>query len=1212
MADNIEVIELLAQAENEAEFLEKLAAIYRQMSIGPGLDFADVQRYWRGEAQLPHAWRQALARCVCRDQQSINHYFLRDSAAHFHAWALAARPLEDWLAYYERVVVLFSPFVTADKLASNWLPQASHASVRMRDWESALAASILTWAQAMAQGEKDWSGLQAWVMSAGANPACLASALSKMERLDEQVLLPLIQLYLFMIALREQLQLDQEEFDQAIEVLAAYASHFNLRLSISLDCDEGPYVAQQFSLAFLQRLATSPCLAGVLQRYEGANLCQRLDLMLLLAESPERFGELLEYFPRDAIGNLSTSRRFCERYPAEELLLRQLKFESLGWLNVTFLETPEALAWYRQVIEKLPVHSSRFQDTTEVLARHLDEAELHGLVSRLIAPNLDALPGWRLLDQVNDTDRLYSYLGACNPALASMAASRLMKLAAVPRSPEDDDQPVAWALLPEHWPLLQAASRTYPSLFIKHLNARDLWRGCDSLERWRLLWTVAQNAQQRIDILKACLIYGGIYGGLGSASEHAGLLGFVERLYDESPEDFRQLVSEESSDCLERMTLAMGRPGTPLLALVPLMAGRFLTLSSRPPLAIVQAVRRALVAHPAVFAGLDEKAQIKLLPLFDDACLEACAESLALVFASGSKTLRAPAVALIARCSAQALQRSGLLEAEPKARKPVLIGMALSAMAGMAELVARHIADQAHDDYSRSISLDALERAGLPLQGLDPWAGLELADLQRLAQTQKASATAGKSWNDEFANLLAPLGEPLGQFLLSILAEGGEVLPRRARQILAFLPAGRRSDLAFLGVEQWIGTDGAAAFDWLLLLLPDYGDERAANALVKAVKDWKATRKPKASAAIRLLCRLPGNYGVAQARELWESGKFSESIMANARLALSEAAERQGLSLAAFLEQLVPDFGLRREGLKLDVGPYSYTVRIRPDLSLVVLDEKGKSSKSLPKAKIGEDPDKRSLAENQFKALAKNLKPVLKQQGKRLTRALQLGSRWPVPIWRRWFAEHPLLASIAQAVVWAAEDSEGQALGRFRPDENGALIDLQDEDFVLADDALVHIVHPLELDEHERAAWAQHFADYALVSPIGQWEFAVHRPIAEELQANVLTRAKGSRLPRGKFGSLLEKWGYIKGDAGGETRFDEHSWSLDGEHWLVTLEHSGISVFFDPDEVVDIEGLTVCKRAEDGYARQRLGDLPPALLNTLLDQAEQLRAVAEA
>ncbi|WP_220813606.1 DUF4132 domain-containing protein [Pseudomonas paralcaligenes] len=1207
MTDDIDFIHHLAQAKDEADFLQRLASAYQRHSIGTGLDFAGVERYWRAQADLPDEWRRALAQNAYLHNQGASNFYIGDRVKAFYGWALADRPAEAWLDRWERVILLFSPFASSGSLGRTWLPSASGAG--QRAWERVAGTLMKAWARDIATGEGGWLAVHQWLLAAQADPACLSDALVEWQELPLFVVERLIGLRLFMTIIREQLQLDEVTPERWIDLLLVNAGS----ISRSPDDTDFPYgvarnVRHQFHLPLLKLLVESPRLREILgadsaRDFPASEIFGDLNLAVLVAEPLDGFRRLLEGTSKEVLAGLWGNGEFHARCPEAALMFHQRKFE-LGAGFSTDLNSPKALEWYGEVIAKIPSDSRDFAEILEKLADHLDEAALHDLIVRVLANDPQARPCFRLLDKVADVDRLRSYLKSPNASLPGMAAVRLLELATVLRNADDEDGwgRDAWVPEPGNWEVLTQVSRDYPALFIDCLDAGDLWRGRDRIERWTLLWSAAGDADDRLKIIEKCFAY----DGLGSDTEHAGLMAFVETLFDEAPQLFHRYVEEAYDDSLKRVVVVLGGHQTPLLQLLPSMAGRFLTLGSRPRPAVVQAVRRALLAHPSAFADLDEKAQITLLPLFDDACLEACADALSRVFASNSKTLRVPAVSLVARCAPQVLLRSGLLDAAPKARKPVLIGMALSPDPAMAEPIAQHIADKAHDEYSRSVSLDALERAGYPLQGLDPWAGIDLAGLQAQARGAKVPSAVGKCWNDAFASLLAPLGEPLGQFLLAILAEGGEVLPRRARQILAFLPAGRRSDLALLGVEQWIAADGATAQDWLLLPLEPYGDERAANALVKAVKDWKKVRKQKASAAIRLLCRLPGNYGVSQVRELWESGKFSDSIMQNARLALTEVAQKQDMTLEEFLEQLVPDFGLQRDGLKLDVGPTVYTVRIRPDLSLAVLDEKGKAGKSLPKAKAGEDPDKRSLAENQYKALTKNLKPVLKQQARRLTRALQLGTSWPAETWRRLFAEHPLMACIAQGVVWAAESADGQPLARFRPDDTGALIDLQDRDFALADGARVHIAHPLELEEDERAAWVQHFADYALVSPIGQWEIVVVRPSAEELQASELARAKGACLSRGKLGSLLERWGYLKGEAGDGAMVNEHYWSLDGERWLMSLDHSGISVFFDPDEEVEVGTFTVSKREEEGYVRQRMEDLPPALLNTLLAQAETL------
>lgn len=1196
----------LANAADEAEFLQRLERSYAQLGIGEGLDFGAVRQYWQNGVELPRVWRQALAQRLCLTRTEFDRY--QDRFRRLYAWALAERAPEHWLDCWERLVVLLSPFVTPGDAYyyRHWLPGAGGGPVRLNTqvWAEALGESMRDWAGALAEGVRGWEGVYAWLVRAGVNPACLAEALAAPDMFwDEQRLRALAGMRLFLILVREQLQREALGEDVWIDLLLGYRQSVAGSFEHVFPARRAIALRHQLLLPLLQALAASPRLYEVLQLQEGRNwpmveVFRDLGLALVLGESAERFAEVLERLPDAEVRLLWRSDLFCERCPAAALRLEQHRFERCGVFDPN-LKSPEALAWYRQVIDRVPVDSDGFKTVMKLLSSELAEDELQGLIDRLIAPAPQAKLGWELLGGITLAEPLCAWLESCNESLRERAAERLHELAIAPAKSAE-------RLLPEVWDRLVEASQRYPALFIGALSSERLVAGEDSVERWLLLWRACEEAEPRVQLLSLAL------SGLGGAG-HAGLLALLETLYGEAPELFRRFVEEHSNYYLPPVIAALGRQDTPLLALVPLMAGRCFQASAGSgarsgPLSA--AVCRALVAFPEAFASLESKAQLKLLPLFDDVALVACGPALVGLFAGSSKTLREPAVALLARCAPQAIEASGLLQAAPRARRLALIGMALSADPAMAGPILRHIDDAAHDDYSRSISLDALERAGQPLDGLDPWAGADLAALQAQVGGRKVPAAVGKCWSPELAELLAPLGEPLAKHLLVILAEGGEALPRRARQILAWLPAGRRSDFALLCVVQWIAANGATAVDWLLLPLAEYGDERAANALVKAVKDWKKVRKLKASAAIHLLCRLPGSYGVSQVRELWESGKFSESILANARQALSEAAERRGMGLEEFLEQLVPDFGLDRDGLQLDLGPWQYRVRIRPDLSLVVVNEKGKASKSLPKARAGEDPDLRSLAENQYKALAKNLKPVLKQQAARLTRALQLGSRWPAASWRRLFAEHPLLAIVSQTVVWAAEDADGQPLGRFRPDQAGELIDLQDEPFTLADDAQVHVAHPLELDEAERTAWAEHFADYELLSPIGQWETAVHQASAEELGASELTRAEGSRLQRGRFGGLLEKWGYIKGEAGDGAMVNDHTWTLDGERWRITLAHDGISVFFDPDEEVEIGALSVEKREAQEYRRQCLGELPPALLNTLLAQAETLKAEA--
>lgn len=94
---------------------------------------------------------------------------------------------------------------------------------------------------------------------------------------------------------------------------------------------------------------------------------------------------------------------------------------------------------------------------------------------------------------------------------------------------------------------------------------------------------------------------------------------------------------------------------------------------------------------------------------------------------------------------------------------------------------------------------------------------------------------------------------------------------------------------------------------------------------------------------------------------------------------------------------------------------------------------------------------------------------------------------------------------------------------------------------------------------------------------------------------------------RARFGGLMEKWGYLKGNAEDGVMINEHSWHPNSE-WRVKIHHMGISAWFDADEEVTVGSIVPWRNAGEEWAEVKLGELPPAFLCTLLAQAEALKA----
>lgn len=1209
---------ILENSRDHTTFLATIRACYQTRGIGNELSFEPIEAYWSDNIPLNEAWLDEFGRNVTFKQAQSNWgWSYREQVEEFRVALLSGLDPSQWFSVLEKSIYLLSPLLAAEHI-SYWLTFSNESGgkrFKAGVWSKNLFENLLPLTEAISNGNKAWRQLNLWMREAGSDPDLFHKMLKDFstddwQRLDAYCHNLKAHLVLLILA---QLKLRQASIDgiRAAESLSSITTLLSDYSGAPFSQADHKALQQNHAKPFLKAALDSPDFNSHLIAQSDANpqlvskLMNDLGLAVLLALQPERFRALIDNLDENTIRSLYPAKELCDLAPELAFYIDRCRYNQLGFLAFPEIDLAEAVAWYQSLLPSLSDERT-ISDCIKWLAPRQSQADTLSILDSFADREIN-LSGVRYaMEKISDVDALQRFLSCRNQSLRNQAAENLKQLA----MPDDEGDPN-----PKYWSLLLELSKKHPDLFIEaSIDYYDLRP--QELERWELLWRSTTNQQSRISLveslLNACR--------KDNASDNANPMRLADRLYQEDPTPFHAYIDEEDGGYMDSYINALGGEESSLWKLIPAMAASYLMQStwlSGPIDKLDPApVQRALVRYPDSFACLDEKAQIKLIPYFNDPALVSCGTTLAELFSKANKSLYPVAVQLIMRSSPEALHDSGLLGVSTKkARKLVLTGLGWDTDPETLPLLRQLIGDKAHDDFSRGLMLDNLQARGESVSEWDDWAELNTTMLQELASKQKYPAAITKLWNADLAECLGDLGEQGGLYLLHLLNQGdGERLPRRARQTLELLPSGRRADFAFLGVNQWISENGS---DKLKLLLPplfEYGDERAANALVKACKTWKKKRKPKSSAAIRLLCKMPGNYGIAQAHALWESRQFSESIMHNARQALTEAANREGLSFAEFVEQLVPDFGLQREGLVLDVGPYSYTVKIKPDLSLLVVNSKGKTTKSLPKAKPEEDADKRSLAENQFKALRSNLKPVLKQQSKRLARAFVAGKRWDLDLWRRTFAEHPLMAIIAQGIVWGAEDSEGCSIAHFRPTDTAELIDLHDDKVAIDEAKFIHILHPAEVDSDERAAWQAHFEDYEVTSPLGQWDIPVYEADTKELEAKQITRQDLALLNRGTFGGFMDKWGYLKQAAEDGAMVNGHTWLVSHKEWLVTCDHSGVSVFFDPDEEVTIQTLTPHRYTPEGeYAKWQpvaLKELPLALRATLLAQAEALKSAS--
>ena len=174
--------------------------------------------------------------------------------------------------------------------------------------------------------------------------------------------------------------------------------------------------------------------------------------------------------------------------------------------------------------------------------------------------------------------------------------------------------------------------------------------------------------------------------------------------------------------------------------------------------------------------------------------------------------------------------------------------------------------------------------------------------------------------------------------------------------------------------------------------------------------------------------------------------------------------------------------------------------RLTPDFRIELADSAGKTLKSLPAARSGEDGDAVKAAKKQLTAARKEARAVLTLQSGRLYEAMCAGRTWPVPEWRRHLVSHPLVGRLVTRLVWLMIPADGGEQVAFRPTEDGALIGIDDAELDLSDDAAVALAHRTAVSADQAAAWQAHMADYEVT------------PLFDQLSATLPNTARGQKV----------------------------------------------------------------------------------------------------
>ena len=431
---------------------------------------------------------------------------------------------------------------------------------------------------------------------------------------------------------------------------------------------------------------------------------------------------------------------------------------------------------------------------------------------------------------------------------------------------------------------------------------------------------------------------------------------------------------------------------------------------------------------------------------------------------------------------------------------------------------------------------------------------------------------------------------------------------------------------------------GSAMADKGLLAFAAGMDDGELAGLVRAYMRDNPGRRAQFDALVHCLYANGGRRALQVLLSIARRHKMA-GIQATAAALARETASERGWSAEELADRTVPTAGFDGDGLlRLSYGQRDFTGRLTSDFKIEVSDETGRTRKSLPPARAGEDAEVIKAAKKRLSAARKEAKEVLTLQSERLYEAMCASRTWPAAEWRELLAGHPLVGRLVTRLIWtaappggeaaAAEDSGRDATGdagsaatagsgvsgeissagailTFRPAEDGELIGADDAVVELDERARVGLAHRVQLADEEAAAWRQHLADYGV------------EPLFDQLSATAPRVAEGQMEMRDLQGHMTDtfalrgaavKRGYKRGEVMDAGTFYDYVKGFAALGLSAVLGFTGSWV---PEDKIPCatKGLSFTRGDDDYEYEIPLTEVPPVLLAECRADYEALAAL---
>ncbi|QOS99314.1 DUF4132 domain-containing protein [Brevibacterium sp. JNUCC-42] len=383
--------------------------------------------------------------------------------------------------------------------------------------------------------------------------------------------------------------------------------------------------------------------------------------------------------------------------------------------------------------------------------------------------------------------------------------------------------------------------------------------------------------------------------------------------------------------------------------------------------------------------------------------------------------------------------------------------------------------------------------------------------------------------------------------------------------------------------NMWLDNNAPAKEKWVMFICTSLGDRRIIDVLSQKIKEWaEAGRGALASDAVKALSFMQELAAFITIDQVKRTVK-NRQVKAASMEALAMAAQNLKISPEELEDRLVTTLGFDQRGKRIfSYGQRTFTVKVNNDRELhVTNDETGKVVKNLPSPAQKDDATLAEQAKLEFAQLKKDVKNLVNIQSLRLEASLSKQRLWSTTSWKNLFVENVMMQKFAIGLIWGVYEEE-KLKATFRYMDDGTFNTVDEKEFECKEDALIGLVHPIELGKEDLEAWKTQLEDYEIKQPFLQLSRQLYFPTEEHLKNNRVADLSEEEYSPTAFPKSLEKYGWYKGMAQDGGWY--HEFYKEYGDMIAELTFSGTSIsYYEGMEDISLDSLTFHQNKFDRY-----------------------------